>query len=427
MAAGPPGGAPGVRSLRRPVLIGLAAFAGITVLLSAVVALALPHSVRRPATPFVTGPPWLDGWFQFDAGWYHQIASSGYSYTPGRQSSVAFFPTYPMLVRAVAAIGAEAHVAGIAVTVLAGAGCVVAFTGWVWRRLPPPSAFTAVAVLLLYPYSFFLHGAMYADAVFLLTAIGAFLLLERRHYLLAGLVGALATAGRPVGIAVTVGLLVRVLEMRAEAAAAQTPAVRVGAGDRWRSVDARPSGRRPVLAARALWAAVPLLRGRQLAVLVSGLGLAGWCLYLWFSFGDPLAFLAAEAAPGWDQGSGPRTWFKIAFVGQVLHGGLWLTAILAAQVLACLAAVLLLRRVLRRFGWGYLAYSVVVIAISVIGSKDFMGTGRYLLAAFPVIAAAGDLLTGNGHARWLRPTVLAVCGAGLLVGASLYGAAVEVS
>ena len=71
-------------------------------------------------------------------------------------------------------------------------------------------------MLLLYPYAFYLYGAMYGDSLFLLTAIGSFVLLERRHYWLAGLVGALATAGRPVGVAVAVGLVVRMLEMLAE-------------------------------------------------------------------------------------------------------------------------------------------------------------------------------------------------------------------
>ncbi len=58
--------------------------------------------------------------------------------------------------------------------------------------------------------------------------------------------------------------------------------------------------------------------------------------------------------------------------------------------------MLLLRRVHRRFGWGYLAYAAVVLAIPIIGTKDFMGTGRYVLVAFPVMAAAGDL---PGHHR----------------------------
>ena len=81
----------------------------------------------------------------------------------------------------------------------------------------------------------------------------------------------------------------------------------------------------------------------------------------------------------------------------------------------------------QRFGWGYLAFCAVVLAIPLLGTKDFMGTGRYLLAAFPVIAAAGDLLSSSAHRRWLRPLVLSAFAIGLLVGTSLYARGYEVS
>ena len=79
---------------------------------------------------------------------------------------------------------------------LAGLGVALLFARWVWDRLPRRSAVFAVVVLLVYPYAFFLYGAVYADALFVLCSIGAFLLLERRWYVAAGLVGALATAGQ---------------------------------------------------------------------------------------------------------------------------------------------------------------------------------------------------------------------------------------
>ena len=39
----------------------------------------------------------------WDSGWYWDIARRGYTFNPDAQSSVAFFPLYPMLMRAVAA------------------------------------------------------------------------------------------------------------------------------------------------------------------------------------------------------------------------------------------------------------------------------------------------------------------------------------
>ena len=50
------------------------------------------------------------------------------------------------------------------------------------------------------------------------------------------------------------------------------------------------------------------------------------------------------------------------------------------------------RRVGRKFGWGYAVYVVVVLAIPLVGSKDFQGIGRYCLAAFPAFAVMGEYL-----------------------------------
>lgn len=72
----------------------------------------------------------------------------------------------------------------------------------------------ALALFLLYPYAFYLYGAVYADALFVLAALGALLLLEADHVWLAGLAGAVATAARPVALVVVVGLAVRALERR---------------------------------------------------------------------------------------------------------------------------------------------------------------------------------------------------------------------
>ena len=177
---------------------------------------------------------------------------------------------------------------------------------------------------------------------------------------------------------------------------------------------------------RALLRAVPAVRWREAGVLVSGLGLAAWCVYLWVRFGDPFAFATVQEAPGWYQRGGPHTWFKVVYVGTVLFGPLDVAIRLTAQAVMCLCAVLLLPRVWRLFGWGYLAYSIVVLAIPIIGTKDFMGTGRYVLAAFPVIAAAGELLATRKRS-WVRPVVLAVLGLGLIAATTYFSMGVAVS
>lgn len=417
------------------------AFSLVTVALSAVVA----HAERgRAANPVLQGPSWLDGWYQWDAGWYYDIATRGYAYTPGQQSSIAFFPVYPMGVRGLGALLGDDQVAGELLAVLAGAAAVLLFGRWVWTRLPRPAAVLAIAALMLYPYSLFLYGAMYADSVFLLTAIGAFMLLERRWYWAAGLVGALATASRPVGLAVTVGLVVRMLELLAEdrARAGLAPAavsahtVPSGPGP----AGAGPSGVVPSGAAssapdghaarpswRDLVTAVRDVGWRQSGVVVSVAGLIAWCVYLAVEFGNPLAWVDVESAPGWDQGVGPKTWFKVTYLGTLIKGSSPRTSVLLTlQALVCLGAVLLMRWVWRRFGWGYTAYAAVVLLIPILGTKDFMGTGRYVLVAFPIFAAAGEYLASRRSA-WVRWTVLGVCAVFLVLLTSLFGRSTEVS
>jgi hypothetical protein len=310
---------------------------------------------------------------------------------------------------------------------------VMLFADWVRSRVEPRTAVVAVAVLLFYHYSFFLYGSGYSDASFLLSTLGAFALLERRHYVLAGIVGALATAGRPVGVAVAVGLVVRAAELIAEDRAARRDTgvlVAAAAGPAFSTAgppDEPPFERSGPVSFRDLVEAVRFMRWRHAALLVSGAGLVAWMVYLAVRFGDPVAFATVQGAPGWNQGAGPYTWFKVPFIGTLLKG-IWHDAVLLVpQALACLAAVLLLRTVWRRFGWGYAAYTLVSLAIPIIGTKDFMGSGRYVLAAFPVMAAAAVVLTDARRPRWLAPVVLAVLFIGLCIAAVAFINGVEVS
>ena len=418
--------------VRRLPLYALGAFVLMTVLTSALAWSAYQSAGRSAGYEYLDGPQWLDAWFQGDSGWYQRIASEGYSYTPGQQSPIAFFPVYPLLVRGLGGLlsGDFSTAAGL-LTLVCGAGVVMLFADWVRSRLAPRTAVVAVAVLLLYPYSFFLYGTGYSDASFLLSALGAFALLERRHYVLAGLVGALATAGRPVGVAVAVGLVFRAVELLAQDRAARREAdVLVGApagpgASAGGMADAAPD-RRPV-PFRELLQAVPLVRWRQAALLLSGAGLLAWMVYLGTRFGDPFAFASVQGSPGWEQSGGPRTWFKVAFLGELYYRDWDTLALLVPQALACVAAVLLVPVVWRRFGWGYAAYTFVSLAIPLIGTKDFMGTGRYVLAAYPVLAAAAVVLTGERRPRWLAPVVLAVLVVGLCTATVAYVNRVEVS
>lgn len=362
---------PATSSLWPAVVLAVAVAAALFVVSGVAVAL-LPHADGPVA--LYEGPRFLEGWAQWDSGWYQYIADNGYAYTPGQQGPVAFFPAYPLLMRGGAAVVGNVYLAGILVTLASGVGATVLFWKWLMERLSPAAARVSLLLFALFPYSFFLYGAVYADALFIVAVLGAFTLVEHDRPWLAGVAGAVATAARPIGVVLVVALVVRVLER--------------GHRPGW-----RPAG-----------------------VLLSGLGIAGFCLYLWTRFGDPLAFGTIQEA--WDQEAGPETWLKFRFFRDVADIASPLPALvyLAHPVLTVLGVVLV-PRVFRRFGRGYGIYVALLIGLSALGTKNFFGMSRYLLAAFPCFAVAGEWVAERPRLRTVAP---AVSGLGLVVLTAAY-------
>ena len=143
-------------------------------------------------------------------------------------------------------------------------------------------------------------------------------------------------------------------------------------------------------------------------MLLSVAGLAGWSLYLWSRFGDPLLFSTVQQS--WGQRSGLNTWIKRDFFVALWHRPSELYSQgLVIQALFGLAVVVAIPAVVRRFGWRYGAYVGALVLVPAVGSQDFQGLGRYLLGAFPAFAVAGALLAERPAVRrWVLPLSAAV-------------------
>jgi hypothetical protein len=408
-------------------------FLGVAVLLYLLMSVALTKFAgnyafhdeevhRVAAEPFYTGPRWLAGWVRFDAGWYRNIADNGYFFAgKTAQSSVAFFPLYPLLTRWLQhAFGGDTSMWGIPITFASGFGAALLYWHWLRRRFDLATARVAFALFAVWPYALYLYGAVYADALFVFLVLAAFVAIDHDRVALAALLGALATATRPVGVAVVLGLTARVLEQRG--------AVLLPVLDRIRGLSSRGSADPPFGEApagdgagstgagrpRPIVVRLRRLRALDPTILLSATGLVTYMVYLSQKFGDPFAFATAEAAPGWDQDPGPKVWFKTAWFSRLVHlpdSGLRYFAVVTLQGLLVLAMVLLLPRIVRRLGWAYGGYTLVLLAFPLLGSKDFQGLGRYALGAFPAFAMAGELLVGRPRLRraWFTFSVLALC------------------
>jgi Gpi18-like mannosyltransferase len=328
------------------------------------------------------GNPLVQAGVRWDAGWYEQIARDGYWYKEGQQSPVAFFPGYPLTIRALMAAGVNRFLAGELISLVCGLLGIFLFAKWAQTVTDPRTALLSTLLLIVYPFSFYLYGVMYSDALFLALVVGAFYALERDRVWLATLLGALATGTRPVAPAVVLGLLVRRLELRHRAGQKFTPVDFV-----------------PVLAAS---------------------GMALYMAYLWKSFGDPLAFAHTQAAPGWDHTPELRTWLKITWFETVsTTQSRWVALRLVGHMLLAVYALVLAVPTRKYLGWGYAVYIAAAVGIPAISSKDMHGLGRYVIAAFPCFVTLALMMRGS---RRLPVLWVAVSSVVLLLLAAAFGA-----
>ena len=207
------------------------------------------------------------------------------------------------------------------------------------RQFGPRAGRWAVAAMLLVPTAFF-FGAVYTEATFLLLALAAREAAIRRHFLVASLLAALATASRFPGVLVWILVVAEWWEAR-------------------RAGEVRP----------LTWLWLPL-----------GLaGLVGYAVWLQVNFGDALAFNRVETT----------VFGQVSLLTPGRHPILVLRDILGFAAVA--AAVLFVRRWIpwRRTDVLFLLCSVGVVILS----GGFRSSGRYLLVMYPRYFGAGFLAT----------------------------------
>jgi hypothetical protein len=160
---------------------------------------------------------------RWDAQWYAGIAADGYqwrhSFDP--QQNLAFFPAYPLLVRA-AGVATGAFRTGVPperrLARLTWCGLAISLASFFWgawyfarlarEMLDPARARTALLLLSAYPFAVFFSAA-YTESLFLLAALGTWFHFRRGDSLRASAWGLLAGLARPNGcfLSIPLGLL----------------------------------------------------------------------------------------------------------------------------------------------------------------------------------------------------------------------------
>ena len=140
-----------------------------------------------------------DVWARWDSVWLLRIAEHGYdSATDG---AAAFFPLYPASVGLLGRVfGGHYLVAGIVVSLACSLAAFALLHRLALLKLGESDARRTVLYLAVFPMTLFLQ-AVYSESLFLLLCVAAFLLAERRRWLLVGLVVGLALLTRLWGVA----------------------------------------------------------------------------------------------------------------------------------------------------------------------------------------------------------------------------------
>ena len=323
-------------------------------------------SPNRGAPMFHAGQPWFGAMLRWDASWYLDIAvGRGYFYIPGQQSSVAFFPLYPMLIRWLNPIlPSDGAISAIIITFASGFLFSMIYWKWCNLKISHTSSVLAWLVMFTWPFAFYLFGVAYSDALFLALALGAFLLIEKDKVLWATVLGACASACRPIAPALVLGLICVLAHKRGG----------------WKK-----------------------LRIGDSVIVLSGSGLGAYMLYSFIKFDDALAFSTTQEA--WGQGLSWRSVFKIPAFDSIQSQGLSQNSVrIVVHLVVTLVFLILPVFVWKRFGWGYAVYAFTVVMIPTIGNSTSVGLGRYVMAAFPSFAIIGEWLSRksrNVQYSWL--------------------------
>ena len=138
-----------------------------------------------------------------DGNWYMSISQLGYErrpYSSERQANWAFFPAYPLILRAAARVTGDMPLTGVLLStlLLLPALFLLHRTALAFGS-DAAAADRTVFYVAAFPVSYFFSLPL-TESLFLLLTVGSFYAAKRERWLVAGLLGALASATRITGV-----------------------------------------------------------------------------------------------------------------------------------------------------------------------------------------------------------------------------------
>jgi hypothetical protein len=345
-------------------------FMGVGALAVAILPRAIKLDLNLREAPGI-----LNYWALWDGVWYSVIATQGYLLD--NPTTTAFFPVFPLMVRAGTALGGGPALWGVLISLVATAFGMYFLYRIAEKLYGVKAARAAVLTFAFFPMAFFLN-AVYTEAMFVALTAGSFwAAYVRRNLLLAGFLGALATATRNTGVLLLIPLVYEWLRHRQEFG--------------WRGM-------------------------LGLALVPSGL--VGYITFLWIRFGDPLIFAHQQRTFGRAL-TDPGTALMTAWV-RAGEGARWLLdpaalfldpsfepslgAYNAVSVGFLVLLILLVGASFVLLPPGLAVYASLSSLIPILTppiTAPLMGLPRFMLGTFPLFLILGFILSRSRPALYL--------------------------
>ena len=317
----------------------------------------------------------LQMWNQWDVAHFLRIADKGYFAWPDFPNEIAFFPLFPLLMRALRVVGFDLELGGMVVSFLSS---LVAgnYLFKLAERDAPGSGRRAVLYLFLFPTAVFLV-APYSEALFIAGAVAAFYYARERRWNLVAIPAAVAMASRAAGVFLLIGLLVEFIRQK-----------------EWRFE-------------RVAQAALSFAIG-ALPLLLYG-------VYLTNKTGSPLSFMDAQKAGWYREFTSPVKAFLATW--RTWDGGYPTNWVIAwrVEILAAAVGLFVVGWALKKREWGYATFMGVTLA-SLMTSSWYFSIPRIMLTFFPAVLFLAEW-TGrrSGRHEWALVTLAPLATLGVIV------------
>lgn len=303
-------------------------------------------------------------WNRWDATRFLVTADVGYEGPGSFANSYAFFPLFPLSIRALGLLGIPSLAAGLLISALGSWVALAFLCKLADEELGEGAGRRAALYLALFPTAVFLV-APYSESLFLAGAVPAFYFARRRSWHLVGPFAALAMGTRFAGAFLLMGLAVEALRQKRQTKA-ETGAV-------------------------------------VLALSIGGIPLLAYGAYLSVVKNDPFYYMTDQRL-GWGREFvGPIDAFRNTIEKwDSASESIAFQLAYRIEVLAALLGVALVVWALRKREWGYAAYMGTTLAV-LMTSTVYFSIPRIMLTFFPccVFLAAWTATRPRVHELYL--------------------------